>query len=220
MFYNFKKHQLRFVTVVSVIVSVVVGFNLFMRPHHLILSSNPCDLHAWFHTKLLLRDLHQGHRAARRGCCCLCRSWHRAWHCGTVPSTGEAQWGGESQQREHYTTIRHDAAEVVTRLGPELLHRESQVTTEQSNSSLELEITLQTLTSLPVASSSIFAYIFQNIAMAGQTTVHHSHHFVLVPELTSSSPINFSCSACGRSPNPVLTGYRRKDWQNKENDAA
>ena len=114
MFYNFKKHQLRFVTVVSVIVIVVVGFNLFMRPHHLILSSNPCDLHAWFHTKLLLRDLHQGHRAARRGCCCLCRSWHRAWHCGTVPSTGEAQWGGESQQREHYTTIRHDAAEVVT----------------------------------------------------------------------------------------------------------
>jgi len=44
----------------------------------------------------------------------LCQSWHRAWHFSTVPSTGEAQWGGKSQQWEHYTTIRHDAAKVVT----------------------------------------------------------------------------------------------------------
>ena len=65
-------------------------------------------------TELLLCDLHQGHRAARRGCRSLCQSWHRAWHFSTVPSTGEAQWGGKSQQWEHYTTIRHDAAKVVT----------------------------------------------------------------------------------------------------------
>ena len=106
------------ITITTKPILILVVVLPLKEPHHLIhssYSSSPCDLHAWFHTKLLFRDLHQGHRAARRGRRGLCRPWHRAWHFGTVPSTGEAQWGGESQQREHYTTIRHDAAEVETR---------------------------------------------------------------------------------------------------------
>ena len=117
------RHQLRFVTVVSVVVIVVIFYHIY--------ESSSSSTHTFFkslwpscpfstHTELLLCDFHQGHRAAwrgcwaRRGCCGLCWSWHRAWHCSTVPHACEAQRGGKSQQREHYATIRHGAADVLT----------------------------------------------------------------------------------------------------------